>query len=302
MHPDKKVGLALGILLIGIVGALFFRNESPDSESSIIGKAEADEIDEQIRTKPQTPYLPERNESSDDIELAEIDAVDVAELMPEISGFEQPASEPIEPIRLHPGPVLASEESGSDRITPVPLPSADGAGLDEALAAAASQRSSTPRPTEAASNREASAQPVIYEVVSGDTLSGIAARHMGSHRNWQKLYQANRDILKSPEALRPGMKLQIPGKAAPGRASDPRTDSPGPATDITGNSDRPKFEIPKRSPRRPIPRVSSRLSQTPPPDLPRVAGLEAPTIASRPEEGEKPDANAKKPEEASDSE
>ena len=34
MHPDKKVGLALGILLIGIVGALFFRNEAPESDQT----------------------------------------------------------------------------------------------------------------------------------------------------------------------------------------------------------------------------------------------------------------------------
>ena len=27
MHPDRKIGIAIGILLVGVVAALFFRNE-----------------------------------------------------------------------------------------------------------------------------------------------------------------------------------------------------------------------------------------------------------------------------------
>ena len=34
MHPDRKIGIAMGILLIGVVAALFFRNEPLAEEES----------------------------------------------------------------------------------------------------------------------------------------------------------------------------------------------------------------------------------------------------------------------------
>ena len=47
MHPDKKVGMALGILLVGIVGAFFFRNDTEATEQDDSRKlASAEELDE----------------------------------------------------------------------------------------------------------------------------------------------------------------------------------------------------------------------------------------------------------------
>ena len=53
-------------------------------------------------------------------------------------------------------------------------------------------------------------QPAKYTVRSGDTLSSIAGQLLGSQRNWDKLYEANRRILKSPDDLQVGMELKIP--------------------------------------------------------------------------------------------
>ena len=51
-----------------------------------------------------------------------------------------------------------------------------------------------------------------YVVQKGDTLSTIAARPeiYGHGLAWRRIYDANRDILKSPDKIRVGMKLKIP--------------------------------------------------------------------------------------------
>ncbi|WP_328302576.1 LysM peptidoglycan-binding domain-containing protein [Streptomyces sp. NBC_00435] len=61
-----------------------------------------------------------------------------------------------------------------------------------------------------------SAAPKTYSVVSGDTLSKIAAEHsIGG--GWQQLYQANRSIVgANPGVIRPGLKLNL--AAAPAAA------------------------------------------------------------------------------------
>ena len=50
----------------------------------------------------------------------------------------------------------------------------------------------------------------IYEVVSGDSLSKIAKREYGNANEWNRIYEANRDILKDPNKIYPGQKLKIP--------------------------------------------------------------------------------------------
>lgn len=48
------------------------------------------------------------------------------------------------------------------------------------------------------------------EVGEGDTLSGLAGKHLGSSARWKELLEANRDQLDAPEALWVGMKLKLP--------------------------------------------------------------------------------------------
>lgn len=54
------------------------------------------------------------------------------------------------------------------------------------------------------------AQPRIYEVVSGDSLSKIAKHFYGDPSKYQKIFEANRDQLKDPNLIKPGQKLKIP--------------------------------------------------------------------------------------------
>jgi nucleoid-associated protein YgaU len=56
----------------------------------------------------------------------------------------------------------------------------------------------------------AAAQPRVYEVVSGDTLSKIAKHFYGDAAKYPKIFEANRDQLKDPNVIKPGQKLKIP--------------------------------------------------------------------------------------------
>ncbi len=58
----------------------------------------------------------------------------------------------------------------------------------------------------------AAASHQIYTVVAGDTLTKIAAKFYGDGESWEPIYEANRDSLSSPSALRVGQTLVIPSK------------------------------------------------------------------------------------------
>ena len=52
----------------------------------------------------------------------------------------------------------------------------------------------------------------VYVVVSGDSLSKIAKREYGNANDWNRIFEANKDILKDPDKIYPGQKLKIPPK------------------------------------------------------------------------------------------
>lgn len=52
--------------------------------------------------------------------------------------------------------------------------------------------------------------PVTYVVRSGDSLSTIAARFYADSSRWRAIFNANRDQLRDPHAVRIGMELRIP--------------------------------------------------------------------------------------------
>jgi nucleoid-associated protein YgaU len=49
-----------------------------------------------------------------------------------------------------------------------------------------------------------------HTVVKGDTLGAIAKKYFGSTKRATDLYEANRDVLKSPDSLKVGQVLRIP--------------------------------------------------------------------------------------------
>jgi LysM repeat protein len=50
----------------------------------------------------------------------------------------------------------------------------------------------------------------FHIIREGETLSLIASRYYGSAGNWLKIYNANSNIIKDANVLRPGTKIVIP--------------------------------------------------------------------------------------------
>lgn len=51
-----------------------------------------------------------------------------------------------------------------------------------------------------------------YVVQKDDTLQKISEKVYGTTKKWQKIYEANKDTLKSPDMIRAGQKLVIPAE------------------------------------------------------------------------------------------
>lgn len=58
--------------------------------------------------------------------------------------------------------------------------------------------------------QQAEPQPVFYVVKSGDTLSKISKQFYGNANEYNKIFEANRPMLKSPDAIYPNQTLRIP--------------------------------------------------------------------------------------------
>lgn len=54
------------------------------------------------------------------------------------------------------------------------------------------------------------AEAVYHIVTEGESLSHISLQHYGTASRWQDIYDANRDVLKGENSLRPGQRLRIP--------------------------------------------------------------------------------------------
>jgi nucleoid-associated protein YgaU len=55
-----------------------------------------------------------------------------------------------------------------------------------------------------------SVQAATYTVQKDDTLQKISKKIYGSYGKWYKIYEANKDKIKNPNILKPGMVLTIP--------------------------------------------------------------------------------------------
>jgi len=49
-----------------------------------------------------------------------------------------------------------------------------------------------------------------YTVVAGDSLSKIAKKLYGDASKWKTIYEANQDLIKNPDLIRPGQTFKIP--------------------------------------------------------------------------------------------
>lgn len=67
-----------------------------------------------------------------------------------------------------------------------------------------------PRETIQAATPNPESVPRAYVIQSGDTLSKISKRFYGTPNRYQDIFQANRDRIKTPNALKVGQEIRIP--------------------------------------------------------------------------------------------
>jgi len=53
--------------------------------------------------------------------------------------------------------------------------------------------------------------PVEYYIIQkGDSLSAIAKRYYGNAKDYPRIFDANREVIKNPDLIYPGQKIRIP--------------------------------------------------------------------------------------------
>lgn len=60
------------------------------------------------------------------------------------------------------------------------------------------------------SSLDPSVAPRFHIVMEGESLTRISTRYYGTASRWQEIYEANREVLKGENTLRPGQRLRIP--------------------------------------------------------------------------------------------
>lgn len=63
---------------------------------------------------------------------------------------------------------------------------------------------------EKSSTRASNQRFVDYTIEKSDTLQKISMKFYNSYSKWPRIYEANKDVLKSPDVLKPGVNLKIP--------------------------------------------------------------------------------------------
>jgi nucleoid-associated protein YgaU len=96
-----------------------------------------------------------------------------------------------------------------DKNPPKSAPQADFSNVQGGSSSTAPAPAS-PVPTPTGTSGTAAGK--TYTVVAGDSLSKIAKREYGEANAWNRIYEANRDIIKNPDLIYPGQTLKIPAK------------------------------------------------------------------------------------------
>ena len=255
MNRDKKVGLALAILLCSIVGAFFFREDSPRGAGPEL--KDPQKLDEAIAQRDRPPYSeadaatkPRAGSSRRTEDRAKGNSGDLPPW--EVPQFLRPDSDTDTTQR---GRVVGSRDpfdqsaENSNGPTTLSPPSDDNSpAVPIPLHNSEWDIASNDRTVDHKGHAGSSAAPKLrtHVVAVGDTLSSIAGKYLGTQARYLDIFQANKDQLKSPDDLKVGMKLNIPERNAEAKSSgSSRTTKVEPATTGSASkSTRPQVTSP----------------------------------------------------------
>lgn len=266
MHRDLKLGLALAFLLIGATTAFFFRSET-DPAAGLPQLQNPERLDVEIAGRDVIPYLgdPEADK-------------------PAVSPWTKPAflggsSAPIRRTSVIPDPIriLLDEEAESFEAGPN-LPPQPSDVQAEAM-------EEPPAPAEG---------DLVHVVQSGDTLSGLAARYLGSITRFNEIYDLNRDRLSGPNDLKVGMELRIPARNQAVTSSAAATTG---NDDVPGDSTVSRFTVDVESVQTPSPAAAPTETPTASDEHQKLflPAKKAPFVPGRYRSGGAPSAEAQSP-------
>jgi hypothetical protein len=188
-----RLSLVALVLVIGVGTAMLFRKQP--TQTSEISRGTPDPL--LLRKSPAAASRPAT------VVRASDDAV--AESPPKMSVLRPLLDSPADDRRVLPPPDLensfarplmpirhrgdAADDRAGDADTIVRLPNADPTNAE---------LRDEPRPAR------------TRVVVDGDSLRSLAKRYLGSSERYMEIYEANRDVLASPDLLEIGMQLKIP--------------------------------------------------------------------------------------------
>lgn len=255
MHRDHKLGLALGVLVVGFAAALCFPRQG-DVDQRLLQLENTAELDAEIAQLPVHAYT-----NADEPAAAPADPQPDAVTEPKAAEIVPDGEGDLELLAGAPAPI-GSPVTSSD-----PNPNVVELDFDQ-LAADLDHEFSPALQSDSGLGGDSSAEIATaderaqreYVVQPGDTLSNLAALYLGNHGRYLELFDANREVLATPDDLQPGMVLVIPKTRAQERSIQARRGSRGAAplgfeagnvvkqesTADGGREDQPTVEAPER--------------------------------------------------------
>ena len=238
MHQDQRIGLALGVLLIGACAALFFRNETRERvETPRLQHAQ--ELDDRIAERTTRPYLKgvEAVEAGDRVRIRSVADRKESELASDedhggsyLSSAEQAFGGKNSSGGGQPLSQLTDSDSDVQELAPIPVPGDRPPG-DRSLSAGKTETGNSISSSKPGTSGRTSGENLQKErthlVLKGESLSSIAAKHLGNSNRFQDLFEANRDQLRDANDLRSGMVLKIPELASNSASKAAQTKAAG---------------------------------------------------------------------------
>lgn len=238
MDRDVKLGLAVGVFLVGIVGALFLRRE-PDKKDGTPQLQDVQKLDQMIAEKAHGPYMTGMEEFTEKEAPApgpketpkpreKVNAYKVPEFFTTDDGkathdllSERPVSTP-DPIQ--------SEDADEMIVKPAapPAHNRDWEVPGKTPGTATPSRIKNQPPERSQDRNDGPVALRKHVIQSGDTLSTLARQYLGSSSRYKEIYEANRQVLRNEDNLPEGTTIVIPSRTADASKS---THAPGPTAD-----------------------------------------------------------------------
>ena len=186
MDRGTKIALGFGVLVMGILAAFAFRRDPGGGANAM-----PDPHNQLVLRQPALPGVAEAPDSR---------AGGQGRQGGPTSKTKPPSAKPVTiltPIdQGAPPPALATSYPGGPARTAA-TPSADS-------------RWGTSMSVGLPSPRQAGGRFTIHTVVDGDSLESLAEQYLGTDQRWPEIYEANRQLLRSPDVLPIGATLRIP--------------------------------------------------------------------------------------------